>query len=129
MNYCYTLSFLSPLSGIEKITVVAIALLISILIIDKIKNEIKKRRNEKMLKDYLYIKQNKWNDLVELLTNTNTLTTSDIDTCLQTDLSKFDSKYKDIPYQELSRVKQHKNVNPENWKLLTSLLFIKKRNI
>lgn len=112
------LSFLSPLTVIEKITVITILILLLILTIDRFKSIIRNRHNRKMLQSYLYLKKNKWEDLVGMLTHDSSLTHQDIDSKLEFDLSQFDAKYKDILYQELVRIKQHKEVNPANWEIL-----------
>lgn len=124
MHYTYyTLSLFYGLSGIEKLTILLISLVSSILIIDIIIKYIKKQRSNRMLKEYLYLKQNKWVDIKDLLTNNNSVTPSDIHTKLEVDLSRFDSRYRDILYHELIKIKQNQEVNPSNWKLFVKLLY------
>lgn len=130
MNYTfYTLSLLHDLSSIEKLTILLITTISLILLTDKLITSVKKQKNKKMLKHYLYIKQNKWNDLTDLLTSNNSLTPSDIHTRLEVDLSRFDSKYRDILYHELIKIKQSREVNPTNWKILIKLLYNKPENL
>lgn len=130
MNYTfYTLTLLYHLSNIEKLTICFIAVIILTLTIDRIASGVKKQKNKKMLKHYLFIKHNKWSDLTDLLTSNNSLTPSDIHTRLEVDLSIFDSKYRDILYHELIKIKQSREVNPTNWKILINLLYNKPENL
>lgn len=78
-----------------------------------------------MLQDYLYVKNKRWNDVVELLTNPNDIQPSDIHNKLKIDISKFDTRYRDLLYHELVKVNQNDNVNSVNLKLLIRTLYNK----
>lgn len=125
MNYSLIHSLLSPLSGIEKLTLFAIIATTTFLCFDFIRRYFKKKKSSKMLQDYLYVKNKRWNDVVELLTNPNDIQPSDIHNKLKIDISKFDTRYRDLLYHELVKVNQNDNVNSVNLKLLIRTLYNK----
>lgn len=121
-NY-HSLITLFPLSNLEKTTIcVLIAAILSFLV--NLLNSInKKRRKSRMHKDLIYLTEYKWNDLINILTFKNHINHSDIQDTLQIDFKKFDSKYKNILYQELYRIKNYYDINPHNWKTLVNMIF------
>lgn len=121
----YSLSILSPLSGLEKLTLCAILMISTILLLDLIRRNIKKNRDSKMLKNYLFVKNNKWDDVIDLLTSQKNIGASDIHNKLQIDISKFDSRHKELLYYELTKVNQSENVNALNLKMFVSTLYNK----
>lgn len=124
----YFLSILSPLSGLEKLTLCAILMISTILLLDLIRRNIKKNRDSKMLKNYLFVKNNKWDDVVDLLTSQKNIGASDIRNKLQIDISKFDSRHRDLLYYELTKVNQNENVNSLNLKMFVNTLYNKTPN-
>lgn len=127
MNYSLYLTILSPLSGLEKLTLCGITLILSVLLLDLIRRNIKKNKSSRMLKCYLNVKNNKWNDIVDLLTNPNAIQVSDIEDKLQMDLSKFDPRYRDLLYYELRKVNQNRELNPSNMQVFVDVLYNKNR--
>lgn len=126
MNYTYhTLSLLYHLSVVEKTTILILIAITLTLFVDLLISTVKKQKNKRMISHYLFIKHEKWNDLIKLLTDNNPFSASDIQTKLEIDISKFDSKYRDILYHELIKIKQSQDINPTNWDLLIKLLFDK----
>lgn len=125
MNYFLFLSILSPLSGLEKLTLCAILVITTILLLDLVRRNVKKNRDSKMLKNYLFVKNNKWNDVVDLLTSPNNIGASDIHNKLQIDISKFDSRHRELLYYELTKVNQNENVNSLNLKMFVNTLYNK----
>lgn len=126
MNYTYhTLSLLYHLSVVEKTTILILIAITLTLSVDLLISTVKKQKNKRMISHYLFIKHEKWNDLIKLLTDNNPFSASDIQTKLEIDISKFDSKYRDILYHELIKIKQSQDINPTNWDLLIKLLFDK----
>lgn len=125
MNYFLFLSILSPLSGLEKLTLCAILMISTILLFDLIRRNVKKNRDSKMLKNFLFVKNNKWNDVVDLLTSPNNIGASDIHNKLQIDISKFDSRHRELLYYELTKVNQNENVNALNLKMFVNTLYNK----
>lgn len=119
----HTLSILNSLNSIEKASITILLLLVTILMIDQLNKIVKANRNKKMLRKYLHLKENKWDNLSDLLTNATPLTPLEIQDELQIDLSKFDSRYKDILYHELIKIKKDKEVNPLNWQLIIDVLY------
>lgn len=81
-----------------------------------------------MLKDYLNVKNNKWDDIVDLLTNPNDIKASDIQNRLQIDLSKFDPRYRDLLYYELRKVNHNRDINALNLQLFINILYNKNRS-
>ena len=128
MNYSLYLTILSPLSGLEKLTLCGITLILSVLLLDLIRRNIKKNKSSRMLKCYLNVKNNKWDDIVDLLTNPNAIKPSDIQNRLQVDLSKFDPRYRDLLYYELKKVNHNRNINELNLQLFVNILYNKSRN-
>lgn len=126
MNYTYhTFSLLYHLSVVEKTTILILIAITLTLSVDLLISTVKKQKNKRMISHYLFIKHEKWNDLIKLLTDNNPFSVSDIQTKLEIDISKFDSKYRDILYHELIKIKQSQDINPTNWDLLIKLLFDK----
>lgn len=80
-----------------------------------------------MLKNYLFVKNDKWNDVVDLLTNPNKIEASEINDRLQIDISKFDTRYRDLLYHDLVKVNQNNNINELNLKLFIKTLYNKDR--
>lgn len=119
----HTLSILNSLNSIEKASIIILLLLVTVLMIDQLNKIVKANRSKKMLRKYLYLKKNKWDNLSDLLTNATPLTPLEIQDELQIDLSKFDSRYKDILYHELIKIKKDKEVNPLNWQLIIDVLY------
>ena len=125
MKCFYTLSFFNELHGTEKLLFLVLALALFLLLYDVVRKNLVKKHNKRMLKEYLYIKDKKWNDVIYLLTTSSTVTSSEIKDTLQVDISKFDSKYRDIFYYELRKIKQSKDINPLNWDLFIKILYNK----
>ena len=76
-----------------------------------------------MLERIVYIKKNKWEDIINILTTPTPLDCQDIQKVFQKDLKIFDRKYRDILYHELVKIKKQHNVNPDNWKLLVGIVY------
>lgn len=125
-NYFQYFSLFSPLSSIEKVTLYALLMITSILVFDFIRTNLKKKRNSKMLKDYLYVKNSKWNEVIDLLTTPNHIQASDIQNKLQIDISKFDPRYRDLFYYELVKVNHDETINVLNLRLFINTLYNRK---
>lgn len=121
-NY-YSLITLLPLSNLEKTTICVLIVTILSFLFNLLNSINKKRRKSRMQRDLIYITEYKWNDLINILTFKNHIHHSDIQDTLQIDFKKFDSKYKNILYQELYRIKNYYDINPHNWKTLVNMIF------
>lgn len=119
----HTLSILNSLNSVEKASIIILLLLVTVLMIDQLNKIVKANRSKKMLRKHLHLKENKWDNLSDLLTNATPLTPLEMQDELQIDLSKFDSRYKDILYHELIKIKKDKEVNPLNWQLIIDVLY------
>lgn len=112
-------------SSIEKITLFALFFLSTILLIDAYVTGKKKIKRSKMLHDYLYLKNNRWNELLALLKHPKKLRQIDIQNALHIDISKFSGKYRHLLYFDLIRINTYQRVNPQNLKLFYRVLYNK----
>lgn len=78
-----------------------------------------------MLKDYLDVKNNKWDTVVDLLTNPDTIQEHDIKAHLRIDISKFDHRYRDLLYHDIVKTHQDHQINDTNLKLFVKVLYNK----
>lgn len=120
------LNFLSPLSFWEKIALLLIVIALISLLVDFLLKIVKTKKNSKMLRKYLELKNEKWDVLVKILTDDKELDGLYVSNKLQMDLSNFDARYRDLIYHELLVVKSVKDINNTNYKTVLDLLRHKK---
>ncbi|SFI76783.1 hypothetical protein SAMN04487893_10187 [Myroides guanonis] len=120
------LNFLSPLSFWEKIALLLIVIALISLLVDFLLKIVKTKKNSKMLRKYLELKNEKWDVLVKILTDDKELDGLYVSNKLQMDLSNFDARYRDLIYHELLVVKSVKDINTTNYKTVLDLLRHKK---
>ncbi len=116
------LNFLSPLSFWEKIALLLIVIALTSLLIDFLLKVVKTKKNSKMLKKYLELKNEKWDELIKILTDDNEFDELYVSNKLQMDISNFDARYRDLIYLELLIVKSIKDINSSNYKTVLDLL-------
>lgn len=116
------LNFLSPLSFWEKIALLLIVIALTSLLIDFLLKVVKTKKNSKMLKKYLELKNEKWDELIKILTDDNEFDELYVSNKLQMDISNFDARYRDLIYHELLIVKSIKDINNSNYKTVLDLL-------
>ncbi|SFI78430.1 hypothetical protein SAMN04487893_101138 [Myroides guanonis] len=87
-----------------------------------------KKKYSRMISDYLLIKFAKRTQLIGLMTAENGIVVSDIKNSLCIDITKFDSEYRDILYQDFLKIKKEYDVNPRNWDLFIKLLYLNSKN-
>lgn len=87
-----------------------------------VNTQLQKRKNDQMIKAYLSIKNDKYDELLAILKNPNDITASELKNSIQLDLSKLDSRYKDILKEDLNKIKNVYQVNPWNWRFLSRVL-------
>lgn len=87
-----------------------------------------KKTYSKMVSNYLQIKFAKRTQLIGLMTAENGIVVSDIKNSLCIDITKFDSEYRDILYQDFLKIKKEYDVNPRNWDLFIKLLYLNSKN-
>lgn len=116
------LNFLSPLSFWEKIALLLIVIALTSLLIDFLLKVVKTKKNSKMLKKYLELKNEKWDELIKILTDDNEFDELYVSNKLQMDISNFDARYRDLIYHELLIVKSIKDINSSNYKTVLDLL-------
>lgn len=129
MLYYYLQLYLNTLFFLEKdylflISIFSLLALIGYLIF-KI-NE--KKKYSRMISNYLQIKFAKRTQLIGLMTAENGIMVSDIKNSLCIDITKFDSEYRDILYQDFLEIKKEYDVNPRNWDLFIKLLYLNQKN-
>lgn len=120
------INFLSPLSSWEKIALLLIVIALISLLVDFVFKIVKTKKNSKMLRKYLELKNEKWDVLVKILTDDKELDELYVSSKLQMDLSNFDARYRDLIYHELLVVKSVKDINTTNYKTVLDLLKYKK---
>lgn len=86
------------------------------------------KKYSRMVSNYLQIKFTKRKQLIQLMTAENGVMVSDIKNLLCIDITKFDSEYRDMIFQDFLTIKQEYDVNPRNWNLLIQLLYLKSEN-
>lgn len=116
------LTVLMALSKWELLMLLIIGTGLLFLGLDQIKRVSIRTRNRKMLCEYVKLKSEKWDKLIEVLTDNENLDIVEIQTCLELDFSIFNRKYRDIIYHEMLKIKNETEVNPWNFKVLTRML-------
>lgn len=123
MHTYYALTTFQPLDLFERLIIYTLLIVLLIVIYDVIKMKTQKNRKSKMLEAYLYVRENQWDEIIEILTDPQELSFEDIKNIFEVDISKLDSRYRNILYHELLKIKNYRNVNPKNWRLLIKLIY------
>lgn len=89
---------------------------------DQIRKVSRKRRRKKMLRSYLCLKNEKWDELVGVLADQRNLGIAEIQSRIQLDFSVFNQKYKDLIYHEVVKINEENDLNPWNFRELTRKL-------
>lgn len=112
----------SDLSNIEKGGLLLVIVILIVLLLDRMRKFFKERQASRMLQDYLNFKENKLEELLGLLVDEKNITVLDIKKRLEIDLTQFDSRYRDLLYHELIKIRANHTVNAWNWKVFVRIL-------
>lgn len=110
------------LSKWELLVLFMIGIGVFFLGLDQVRKASRKRKRKMMLRSYLRLKNEKWEELVGVLEDRKDLDITEIQSRIQLDFSVFDQKYKDLIYHEVLRVSEKKDLNPWNFRELTRKL-------
>lgn len=121
MNHFTQLSF-TEINIFDK-TLFGIVLILScIMIIKYVKATIQEKKNNQMIKHYLSIKNDKYDQVIDILTNPNNITASELKNSIEVDLTKIDKRFKEILKGDLNKIKKTHQVNPWNMELIFRIL-------
>lgn len=121
MNHFPPLSF-TEINVFDKILFCIVLLLSCIMIIKYVKANIQQKKNDQMIKHYLTIKNDKYDQIIDILTNPNDITASELKNSIEVDLTKIDKRFKEILKGDLNKIKKTHQVNPWNMDLISRIL-------
>lgn len=118
--------FIMPLSFWEKMALLVITIGALALLVDLLLKAKKAKKNSKMVKKYLELKNEKWSVLLKILTEDVVLESADVTHKLQLDLSNFNDKYRELIHYDLLAIKRTKEINESNYQTVLDLLLKQK---
>ena len=118
--------FIMPLSFWEKMALLVITIGALALLVDLLLKAKKAKKNSKMVKKYLELKNEKWSVLLKILTEDVVIESADVTHKLQLDLSNFNDKYRELIHYDLLAIKRTKEINESNYQTVLDLLLKQK---